>query len=167
MLKIGWDERTQCWSGWCVLFDNVCCGRKYVTIYEAVWIIISHNSIPGRTLLKLKFSVYYKIISAACSRILNVFQSVTDSLTTTPVRTPVIDEEDTESLQSFASGCSTMSCDHAYFGRNGTTFSGRSMRYVVHCSSHSGDGEEYLTPTQRASRQIRRLKVCEVTFYTS
>lgn len=33
------------------------------------------------------------------------------------------------------------------------------MKYVVHCSAHAGQtGEEYLTPTQRAQRQIRRLK---------
>lgn len=33
------------------------------------------------------------------------------------------------------------------------------MKYVVHCSTHAGQtGEEYLTPTQRAQRQIRRLK---------
>lgn len=52
-----------------------------------------------------------------------------------------------------------MSCDHPYVARNGTTFSGRKMKYVVHCSSHAGQtGEDYLTPTQRAQRQIRRLK---------
>lgn len=33
------------------------------------------------------------------------------------------------------------------------------MKYVVHCSSHAGQtGDEYLTPTQRAQRQIKRLK---------
>lgn len=52
-----------------------------------------------------------------------------------------------------------MSCDHPYVARNGTTFSGRKMKYVVHCSSHAGQtGGDYLTPTQRAQRQIRRLK---------
>lgn len=54
---------------------------------------------------------------------------------------------------------SGMSCDHPYVARNGTTFSGRKMKYVVHCSSYAGQtGESYLTPTQRAQRQIRRLK---------
>lgn len=44
--------------------------------------------------------------------------------------------------------------------RNGTTFSGRKMKYVVHCSNYAGQtGEEYLTPTQRAQRHIHRLKV--------
>lgn len=43
--------------------------------------------------------------------------------------------------------------------RNGTTFSGRKMKYVVHCSNYAGQvGADYLTPTQRAQRQIRRLK---------
>lgn len=33
------------------------------------------------------------------------------------------------------------------------------MKYVVHCSTHAGQtGEDYLTPTQRAQRQIKRLK---------
>jgi hypothetical protein len=33
------------------------------------------------------------------------------------------------------------------------------MKYVVHCSPHMDGTEDYLTPTQRANRQIRRLKV--------
>lgn len=33
------------------------------------------------------------------------------------------------------------------------------MKYVVHCSSYAGQtGEDYLTPTQRAHRHVRRLK---------
>ena len=68
-------------------------------------------------------------------------------------------DDDIDSLNSFGSVCSAMSCDHAYFARNGTTFSGRRMKYVVHCSPHMDGTEEYLTPTQRANRQIRRLKV--------
>lgn len=33
------------------------------------------------------------------------------------------------------------------------------MKYVVHCSSYAGQvGEDYLTPTQRAQKQLRRLK---------
>ncbi|KAJ9601349.1 hypothetical protein L9F63_000487, partial [Diploptera punctata] len=71
-------------------------------------------------------------------------------------------DDDVDSLKSFGSVCSTMSCDHAYFARNGTTYSGRRMKYVVHCSPHTDGTEEYLTPTQRANRQIRKLKA--ITF---
>uniref|UniRef100_A0A0A1WW94 Protein Hook homolog 1 n=1 Tax=Zeugodacus cucurbitae TaxID=28588 RepID=A0A0A1WW94_ZEUCU len=71
-------------------------------------------------------------------------------------------DDDLDSMYSFAtttSGRSTMSCEHPYVARNGTTFSGRKMKYVVHCSNYAGQvGPDYLTPTQRASRQIRRLK---------
>ncbi|KAH8392326.1 hypothetical protein KR215_006028 [Drosophila sulfurigaster] len=71
-------------------------------------------------------------------------------------------DDDLDSMYSFAtttSGRSTMSCEHPYVARNGTTFSGRKMKYVVHCSNYAGQvGPEYLTPTQRAQRQIRRLK---------
>jgi hypothetical protein len=50
-------------------------------------------------------------------------------------------------------------CEHPYFARNGTTFSGRKMKYVVHCSNYAGQtGDEYLTPTQRAQKHLRRLK---------
>lgn len=50
-------------------------------------------------------------------------------------------------------------CDHPYFARNGTTFSGRKMKYVVHCSNYAGQiGDDYLTPTQRAQKHLRRLK---------
>lgn len=53
-----------------------------------------------------------------------------------------------------------MSCDHPSIARNGTTYSGRQKKYVFHCSSHAGQtGEDYLTPTQRAQKHIRRLKV--------
>lgn len=71
-------------------------------------------------------------------------------------------DDDLDSLFSYSSvtsGRSTMSCEHPYVARNGTTFSGRKMKYVVHCSSYAGQvGEDYLTPTQRAQRQLRRLK---------
>lgn len=34
------------------------------------------------------------------------------------------------------------------------------LRYVVHCNQHAGaTGEDYLTPTQRAHRQVKRLKL--------
>lgn len=72
-------------------------------------------------------------------------------------------DDDLDSMYSYssiASGRSTMSCDHPFVARNGTTFSGRKMKYVVHCSSYAGQtGEDYLTPTQRAQKHIRRLKM--------
>ncbi|XP_036328277.1 uncharacterized protein LOC118740730 isoform X2 [Rhagoletis pomonella] len=71
-------------------------------------------------------------------------------------------DDDLDSMYSFAtttSGRSTISCEHPYVARNGTTFSGRKMKYVVHCSNYAGQvGPDYLTPTQRAARQVRRLK---------
>lgn len=67
-------------------------------------------------------------------------------------------DDDLDSLNSYSSMASS-SCDHPYFARNGTTFSGRKMKYVVHCSNFAGQtGDEYLTPTQRAQKHIRRLK---------
>ncbi|XP_046493189.1 protein quick-to-court isoform X1 [Neodiprion pinetum] len=69
------------------------------------------------------------------------------------------DDSDADSLKSYGSACSTASaCDHALFALNGTTWSGKSRKYVVHCSNHNGDTERYLTPTQRAARQIRKLQ---------
>lgn len=68
-----------------------------------------------------------------------------------------LDSWDTESITSI--GSSVASCDHASVARNGTTFSGRSMKYVFHCNQHAGgSGEDYLTPTQRAHRQVKKLK---------
>ncbi|XP_050302282.1 protein quick-to-court isoform X2 [Anthonomus grandis grandis] len=68
-----------------------------------------------------------------------------------------LDTWDTDSITSI--GSSVASCDHASVARNGTTFSGRSMKYVFHCSQHAGaSGEDYLTPTQRAHRQVKKLK---------
>ncbi|RZF37518.1 hypothetical protein LSTR_LSTR015581 [Laodelphax striatellus] len=71
-------------------------------------------------------------------------------------------DDDADSVQSFGS-CSAASCasqcEHACFARNGTTYSGRQRRYVVHCSPHAEPGHEYLTPTQRANNTIRKLKV--------
>uniref|UniRef100_A0A1B6FLB3 GRIP domain-containing protein n=1 Tax=Cuerna arida TaxID=1464854 RepID=A0A1B6FLB3_9HEMI len=71
-------------------------------------------------------------------------------------------DDDADSVQSFsstASICSSVSqCDHAHFARNGTTYSGRSKRYVVHCSPYSADTDDYLTPTQRTNRTIRKLR---------
>ncbi|XP_050682273.1 protein quick-to-court isoform X2 [Leptidea sinapis] len=81
---------------------------------------------------------------------------------TDPAHTPPGSPEelpDDESLHSYGSAATAASIDAGYAPFNGTTFSGRSMRYVLHCSSHAGlVGEEYLTPTQRAQKQIRRLK---------
>ncbi|KAM3965892.1 LOW QUALITY PROTEIN: protein quick-to-court [Aphomia sociella] len=81
---------------------------------------------------------------------------------TDPAHTPPGSPEDLpddESLHSYGSAATAASVDAGYAPFNGTTFSGRSMRYVLHCSSHAGlAGDEYLTPTQRAQKQIRRLK---------
>ena len=73
--------------------------------------------------------------------------------------TGIADDSDAESVKSYGSACSTASaCDHATFAYNGTTWSGRSRKYVVHCSNHNGDNEQYLTPTQRAARQVRKFQ---------
>lgn len=83
--------------------------------------------------------------------------SMTDSAHTPPGSPE--DLPDDESLHSYGSAATAASVDAGYAPFNGTTFSGRSMRYVLHCSSHAGlAGDEYLTPTQRAQKQIRRLK---------
>ncbi|CAK9826593.1 Protein quick-to-court [Anthophora retusa] len=93
------------------------------------------------------------------------------SLSLTPVRprsghaapggsdTGIADDSDTESVKSSRSAYSTASaCDHATFALNGTTWSGRSRKYVVHCSNHTGDNETYLTPTQRAALKIKKFQ---------
>ncbi|XP_073961894.1 GRIP domain-containing protein quick-to-court isoform X2 [Choristoneura fumiferana] len=83
--------------------------------------------------------------------------SVSDSAHTPPGSPEELPDD--ESLHSYGSAATAASVDAGYAPFNGTTFSGRSMRYVLHCSSHAGlAGEEYLTPTQRAQKQIRRLK---------
>ena len=70
------------------------------------------------------------------------------------------DDSDAESVKSYSSACSTASaCEHASFALNGTTWSGRSRKYVVHCSNYVGDNEQYLTPTQRAAKQVRKFQV--------
>lgn len=66
---------------------------------------------------------------------------------------------DLESVTSSVSALSVASCDHASVAHNGTTYSGRSKKYVVHCPEHSGAGGDYLTPTQRAHKQVKRLKL--------
>lgn len=83
--------------------------------------------------------------------------SATDSAHTPPASPEELPDDD--SLHSYGSAATAASMDAGYAPFNGTTFSGRSMRYVLHCSSHAGlTGEEYLTPTQRAQKQIRKLK---------
>lgn len=77
---------------------------------------------------------------------------------TPPVTPDRYMDDDLDSLNSYSSMASS-NCDHPYFARNGTTFSGRKMKYVVHCSNYAGQvGDEYLTPTQRAQKHIRKLK---------
>ncbi|XP_057327828.1 protein quick-to-court isoform X2 [Microplitis mediator] len=69
------------------------------------------------------------------------------------------DDSDVDSVKSYGSAYSTASaCDHAHFALNGTTWSGRSRKYVVHCSNYNGDTDQYLTPTQRSARQLRKLQ---------
>lgn len=83
--------------------------------------------------------------------------SMTDSANTPPGSPEELPDD--ESLHSYGSAATAASVDAGYAPFNGTTFSGRSMRYVLHCSSHAGlAGDDYLTPTQRAQKQIRRLK---------
>lgn len=70
-------------------------------------------------------------------------------------------EDDVESLRSYSTTASLYSCTdhHSVVPRNGTTYSGRYQKYVYHCSQHAGQsGSEYLTPTQRAQKHIRRLR---------
>ncbi|XP_017892371.1 uncharacterized protein LOC108632361 isoform X2 [Ceratina calcarata] len=70
----------------------------------------------------------------------------------------ITDDSDVDSVKSYGSACSTASaCEHATFALNGTTWSGRSRKYVVHCSNHT-ESEQYLTPTQRAARQVRKFQ---------
>ncbi|XP_008196760.1 protein quick-to-court isoform X2 [Tribolium castaneum] len=91
-------------------------------------------------------------------RSLSLSLSTNRLVPSTPPTTPdgPLCEWDSESLTSVTS---VGSCDHASVARNGTTFSGRSMKYVFHCSQHSGaTGEDYLTPTQRLHRQVKKLK---------
>lgn len=72
---------------------------------------------------------------------------------------PDDDLDSVYSYTSMASCRSTMSCDHPSIARNGTTYSGRQQKYVFHSSTHAGQtGADYLTPTQRAQKQINRLK---------
>lgn len=63
---------------------------------------------------------------------------------------------------------SAVSCDaaltHRHQGQGGAGSSRgvRSLKYVLHCRhNHEHDPEQYLTPTQRAARRIRELKVSE------
>ncbi|XP_065226518.1 protein quick-to-court isoform X2 [Planococcus citri] len=65
-------------------------------------------------------------------------------------------DDDLDSEKSFGSSCGSL-CGHSPFAHNGTTYSARNMKYIFHCSANSGS-EEYLTPTQRANRTIKRLR---------
>ncbi|XP_043864997.1 early endosome antigen 1 isoform X6 [Drosophila mojavensis] len=120
-----------------------------------------HDSLPA----SLSASASASVVSASAGGKLSTVPETKISPRTPPV-TPdspsTYLDDDLDSMYSFAtttSGRSTMSCEHPYVARNGTTFSGRKMKYVVHCSNYAGQvGSDYLTPTQRAQRQIRRLK---------
>lgn len=70
-------------------------------------------------------------------------------------------DDDVDSLRSYSTSASLFSCTdhHSVVPRNGTTYSGRHQKYVYHCSQYAGQsGSEYLTPTQRAQKHIRRLR---------
>lgn len=84
----------------------------------------------------------------------------------TPSRSPDSNEvDDADSVKSFGSVSSAVSCDaaltHRHQGQGGVGSSRgvRSLKYVLHCRhNHEHDPEQYLTPTQRAARRIRELK---------
>lgn len=87
----------------------------------------------------------------------------------TPSRSPDSNElDDADSVKSFGSVSSAVSCDaaltHHHRGQacgaaGGASKGGRSFKYVLHCRhNHDNDPEQYLTPTQRAARRIRELK---------
>ena len=72
-------------------------------------------------------------------------------------------DDDDDSVKSFGSVNSAMSCDTATAALKsggGSIWGSRSLKYVVHCR-HNQDvnPDDYLTPTQRAARRIRELKV--------
>ncbi|MPC78722.1 hypothetical protein E2C01_073220 [Portunus trituberculatus] len=88
----------------------------------------------------------------------------------TPSRSPDSNElDDADSVKSFGSVSSAVSCDAALThhhrgqacgGTANASKGGRSFKYVLHCRhNHDHDPEQYLTPTQRAARRIRELKV--------
>lgn len=62
-----------------------------------------------------------------------------------------------DDVDSVCSGSSS-ACEHSHFAKNGSTYSGRCKRYIVHCSPQHTDADEYLTPTQRANATIRKLR---------
>ncbi|XP_045138612.1 uncharacterized protein LOC123520449 isoform X5 [Portunus trituberculatus] len=87
----------------------------------------------------------------------------------TPSRSPDSNElDDADSVKSFGSVSSAVSCDAALThhhrgqacgGTANASKGGRSFKYVLHCRhNHDHDPEQYLTPTQRAARRIRELK---------
>ncbi|XP_042223444.1 location of vulva defective 1-like isoform X6 [Homarus americanus] len=89
----------------------------------------------------------------------------------TPSRSPNLDLDDVDSVKSFGSVCSAVSCDaglsqhlHHHQSSCGSSSSsrgggGRNLKYVLHCRhNHDYDPDNYLTPTQRAARRIRELK---------
>uniref|UniRef100_A0A336M3G4 CSON011423 protein n=2 Tax=Culicoides sonorensis TaxID=179676 RepID=A0A336M3G4_CULSO len=74
---------------------------------------------------------------------------------------PDMYDDDTGSLRSFSATSSMYQCAdfHSVVPRNGTTFSGKNKKYVFHHSQFAGQsGSQYLTPTQRAQKHIKRLR---------
>ncbi|KAK3895164.1 hypothetical protein Pcinc_001106, partial [Petrolisthes cinctipes] len=81
----------------------------------------------------------------------------------TPCKSP--DLEDSESVKSYGSVSSAISCDaslhqHQHHSQHNGTKGSRNLKYVLHCrhSHDEQDPDNYLTPTQRAARRIRELK---------
>ncbi|GAB6019646.1 hypothetical protein CHUAL_001204 [Chamberlinius hualienensis] len=77
-----------------------------------------------------------------------------ESLTSTPMLSPEID--DSCSVSSFRSCASSTAMSFDCAAGNHFKFN-KKKKYVLHCPNHC-EPEEYLTPTQRKDRQIRQLK---------
>nr|XP_045586019.1 protein quick-to-court-like isoform X5 [Procambarus clarkii] len=92
-------------------------------------------------------------------------------------RSPDLDLDDGDSVKSFGSVSSAVSCDaglaqhrhyynhhpqqqqHTCGGGSTNSKGGKNLKYVLHCRhNHDYDPDNYLTPTQRAARRIRELK---------
>lgn len=67
------------------------------------------------------------------------------------------DKDDCDSLKSGGSACSTFSLD-AYMSGRSHSHSSRCTKNTLHCQTKYETNEEYLTPTQRQTREIRQLK---------
>lgn len=116
---------------------------------------------------------YLPVSAASSSSQFSSLPTTPASQPETPSRSPDSNElDDADSVKSFGSVSSAVSCDAALThhsrhqgqaaacgGSSSTSKGGRSFRYVLHCRhNHDHDPDQYLTPTQRAARKIRELK---------